>query len=397
MRPPQAVVFLALGLFGLYCIEFGVVGILPAIIERFQVTAQRAGLLVGLFALVVAALGPLLVLLASRWRRKPVLVGALWLFAGVSALSAYADSFGALLGLRLLAALFHPVYFSLAMVAAAALYPPGQATRAGAHALVGTSMGMVLGIPITTWVAAQFSYEASFLFCAAANAVAALGLAARLPPAPAAAALPYGRQLAILRKPALWLAIAAAVLIFAAMFSLYAYAAAYLGREAGMDGGMTSVTLVVFGAGGVLGNLAAGRLLGANAARTVLLHPLALAAAYLVLHFCGARATPAAMAFIALFWGAAHTSGLIVAQVWLTAEAREAPEFAVGVYISAINLGVTVGALAGGWGIARFGMAGAVFSGLLFAALALAVIAAKLLLYGAPGKSQDLAPLVAPL
>lgn len=154
-------------------------------------------------------------------------------------------------------------------------------------------------------------------------------------------------------------------------------------------------------------NLAAGRLLGANAARTVLLHPLALAAAYLLLHFCGGRATPAAMAFIALFWGAAHTSGLIVAQVWLSAEAQEAPEFAIGVYISAINLGVTVGALAGGWSIARFGMAGAIFSGLLFAALALALIVAKLLLYGAPwrralsrcaavaapGKSQDLTPL----
>ncbi|MDC8758120.1 MFS transporter [Janthinobacterium fluminis] len=384
MRRPHPLIFLATGLFGVYCIEFGVVGILPAIIERYRVTAQQAGLLVGMFALVVAALGPFLVLLASRWRRKTVLVASLWLFAAVSALSAYADSFAALMGWRLVAALCHPVYFSLAMVAAAALYPPAQASRAGAHALVGTSMGMVLGIPMTTWVAAQYSYQASFLLCAAANAVAALGVMLWLPSAPAGAALPYGRQLAILRKPALWLNIAAAVMIFAAMFSLYAYAAEYLRRETGMDGRMISAMLVIFGVGGVLGNLLAGSLLAGNAARTVLLHPLALAAAYLLLHYGAGQAGTAAMAAIALFWGAAHTSGLIVTQVWLTSEAREAPEFAVGVYISAINLGVTVGSLAGGWGISRFGMAGTIGSGLLFAALAAALVGARLALYGAP-------------
>ncbi|MGK5063899.1 hypothetical protein [Janthinobacterium sp. LB3P112] len=49
---------------------------------------------------------------------------------------------------------------------------------------------------------------------------------------------------------------------------------------------------------------------------------------------------------VALFWGAAHTSGLIVTQVWCSSEAREAPAFAIGVYIAAINLGVTVGAMA---------------------------------------------------
>ncbi|MHC8306367.1 hypothetical protein [Pseudomonas sp. PB3P13] len=35
--------FIALGLFGVYTIEFGVVGILPVIIERYSVSASEAG------------------------------------------------------------------------------------------------------------------------------------------------------------------------------------------------------------------------------------------------------------------------------------------------------------------------------------------------------------------
>jgi len=380
---PHPILFLALGLFGVYCIEFGVVGILPLIMQRFAVSASRAGMLVGLFALVIAAAGPFLVLLATRWRRKPVLMVSLCVFALASVASAFAPRFEWLLALRVVPALFHPVYFSLAMVAAAALYPPHESARAGAHAFTGTSMGMVLGIPLTTWIAAQYGYEASFLACAAVNLLAALGLHLFLPDTPHSAPLAYGRQLAILRKPALWLNIAAAMLVFAAMFSVYAYATAYLQEVAGLTARQTGLLLVVFGVGGVAGNLYAGRQLGRHLLRTVLLQPLLLCLSYALLYRYAATAGWA-IAVLALFWGAAHTSGLIVTQMWLSSEAREAPAFAIGVYVAAINLGVTVGALSGGAAIARYGMQGALASGVLLAVLALAVIGLKVALFRAP-------------
>jgi len=74
--------------------------------------------------------------------------------------------------------------------------------------------------------------------------------------------------------------------------------------------------------------------------------------------------------------------------VWLSGEAQEAPAFAIGVYIAAINLGVTVGALAGGMAIARYGMQGAIASGGLFAALALVVIVFKVWRYRVPSLSM---------
>lgn len=64
MKILSPIFFIALGLFGVYCIEFGVVGILPLIMERYAISASQAGWLVGVFAITIALLGPLLVLLS---------------------------------------------------------------------------------------------------------------------------------------------------------------------------------------------------------------------------------------------------------------------------------------------------------------------------------------------
>lgn len=373
--------FIALGLFGLYTLEFGVVGILPVIVERFGVTVPQAGLLIGLFALVVAVFGPFLVLVTSRFDRKAVLGWTLFGFSICSVLAAYAPNFPALMALRVIPALMHPIFFSAAFATAATLYPPERAAQATTHAFVGTTLGIVFGVPMTTWVAARFGYEASFLFTAGVTTLAGVGLLAKLPPQARSVALTFGHQLSILRKPALWLNIAATVMVFAAGFAVYSYAAEYLRRKTGMDGQAISAMLVLFGVGGFLGNLYTGRLISRNVLRTVLLYPVAVIAAYAVLSACGSASIPS-MVVIVLFWGAAHTSGLVVTQTWLSSVATEAPDFGNSLYLSAANAGVVLGAYCGGLFIDAFGIAGVIWCGCLFALLALLAITVKAGLYG---------------
>ncbi|WP_231637304.1 MFS transporter [Paenibacillus sp. FJAT-27812] len=378
-RAATPIFFIALGLFGVYTIEFGVVGILPAIIERYDVSTSQAGMLVGLFALVIALAGPFMVLLLSPYNSKKVMLLCLLIFAGSSIGSAYAPNFYVLLALRVIPALFHPVYFSLAFAAAASLYSKEKATEASAKAFVGTSMGMVLGIPITTYLVDQISYEASFLFCAAVNIAASTGIALMLPKPPSAEKISYGKQLGILRKIPLWINISASTFLFAAMFSVYSYSAEYLKQVMGMSGNAISVMLIVFGISGMSGNLLAGKLIGLNMVKTTILHPLVLAISFLLLYLGEASFVP--IVIITVLWGAAHTSGLIVTQIWLTSEAPEAPEFATGVYISFINLGVFIGSAAGGWFLTAFGMKGVIGSGLLFILLAMVCIVVKVIFF----------------
>lgn len=376
MNSRRSLLFIALGLFGLYAVEFGVIGILPAIIQRHGITVAQAGWLVALFAGVVAVCGPVMVLWLARFERRKVLAVSLLIFSLCSLLSAWAPSFAVLMALRVPSALLHPVFFSVAFASALSLYPADRAAHATSMAFLGTTLGLVLGVPLSTWIEATVSYEASFYFSAVVNLVAAAGLWVMLPPRPKTRVASQQNPLLVLRTKRVWLAVATAVCMFAAMFSVYSYAAEYLAREVHLGGEAISLLLVVFGVGGVLGNLIAGRALGRQLAWTVLSYPIVLASAYSVL-LVFSSASFAAMLSICLLWGAAHTSGLIVSQMWMTSAAPDAPEFATSLYVSAANLGVVLGAFVGGSFIESVGMPGVIWSGWLFAGLAVVFVLAR--------------------
>lgn len=371
--------FITLGIFGIINTELGVVGLLPMIMQKYRVTAPQAGMLVSFFALIIALFGPWITLLMSRWNRKMVLWGVLALFALSNLVSAFAPTFSILLVFRIITAFFHPVYFSIAFVSAALLSDKERAAQSSAKVFLGVSLGMVIGIPITSYVANQFSLGAAFVFSSVVNGVACLGIAFMVPPVTNdQKSASIGGQLGVLRKPTLWLKIGATCFVLAAMFAVYSYFAEYMGQHRGMSGNIVSMLLVVFGVSGVVGNWFAGKLLGRHLTRTVLLYPIALAVCYILLN--EARVSLIWIGVIVVLWGAVHTSGLIVSQIWLTSEAPEAPEFANSLFVSFANLGVTIGTAAGGWLIARAGTGEAVWGGFLFATLALLCIVASSIL-----------------
>ncbi len=379
-KPLAVMPFIVLGLFGLYTLELGVVGILPLIVERFGVTIAQAGLLMSVFAIVVAASGPFLVLLASRIERRRVLTVSLFCFSVCSILSAFAPNYATLMGLRVLPALLHPVFFSAAFAAAVSLYPRERAAHATTLAFVGTTLGLVFGVPLTTLVADVVSYEAAILFCGLATLVAGIGLLVQLPRQDSAQALSFGHQLSILRRPSVWLAIAATVLVFMTKFAVYSYAAEYL-KGGGLNAGAISGLLLVFGVGGVAGNLLAGRMLATRMVATATAFPLLLAAVYAALPYM-LDLSLGMLALSVFIWGAIHTSGMVITQTWLTRTALEAHEFATSLYVSFANAGIAIGAWIGGIRIEAAGVPGIIGTGLGFAALALIAILLKGLLYG---------------
>ena len=324
---------------------------------------------------------PTLVTIVAGRPPRTVLIWFMLMFAVFNAMSAFAPNFETLMALRVIPAMLHPVFFAAAFSTAVSLYPKERAAHATALAVVGTTLGLVLGVPLTTWVGARISYEASFYFCALATAVAALGVWIKLPDHARAAPLSFGKQLAVLRSLSVWLAIMATVLVFSTMFSVYSYAAEYLKTQVGMDGRTISLMLVIFGIGGVVGNLLVGRVLSRHLVVTAVGYPVVLAMAYLVLYGFGSQSW-VSMSVIVLLWGAAHTCGLVVTQVWLTSSAPQAHEFATSLYVSSANAGVVIGASMGGLFINAFGTTGVIGCGLVFAGLSLLVIAWKALAFG---------------
>ncbi|WP_276914160.1 MFS transporter [Aneurinibacillus aneurinilyticus] len=370
------IIFLALGVFGIITTEMGIIGVLPQITQKFHISTSQAGYLVSIFALIVAISGPFLTLLASGINRKVILLTAVLMFAISNIVYAYTTKFEVMLAFRILPAIFHPVFFSIALVTAAQLVPPEKSSKAITKVFAGITVGFAFGVPLTSYLAEKNSLEAAFLFGAAVSMIAFIGILAWLPSMPVKEKMSFGKQLGILRKPELWLTIIAVIFIFAAMFSVYSYFAEYLGQVAHMNGSWISIMLMAFGITMIVGNFLFGGFLHKSMTKTVLIFPLLYAAVYLFTYYLGSYVFP--MAVIVFIWGAVHSGGLIVSQALLMTEAKEAPEFGNSLFVSFSNVGITVGASIGGWFISYLGIHQLIWSGIMFTLLAFLLIIIKM-------------------
>lgn len=385
-KGPLLILILALGVFGIITTEMGIVGVLPEVSQKFHISTAQAGLLVSIFALVVAVSGPFATLLASGMNRKLVLGLSVLMFAVSNVVYAVSGQFETLVIFRVIPALFHPVFFSIALVVAAQLVSPEKSGQAVTKVFAGITVGFAFGVPLTSFLAEQISLEAAFLFAAAVNAAACAGIWLWLPSMPVTKKMSYGKQLRILRKPAVWLNIAAVCCLFAAMFAVYGYFAEYLGQVTHMNGSWISAMLMAFGVIMIAGNFLFGASLTRNMLGTVIAFPLLYIVIYLLVYLLGESPLP--MAAMVFLWGMIHSGGLIVSQTWLMTEMQEAPEFGNSLFVSFSNLGITLGTSLGGWFISRLGIHQLIWSGMLFAALALALVLLKLKVYGHNAKEQ---------
>ncbi|MBK0000460.1 MFS transporter [Erwinia sp. S38] len=377
MQNKSALLLLALSVavFGVITTEIAIIGLLPKLVSQLHVTPTQVGFLVSIYAIIVAVTGPFITLMLSGLNKKTVLLSILVVFIVSNLIYASTDVFSLMLVFRILPALAHAVFFAVALVVAANAVPKEKAAGATAKVFAGVAIGLVLGVPLSSLIADHFSLSAAFYFGAAACVLAFIGVLFLMPSMPAREKVSFSSQLSVLRKGKLWLTISTVTLIFAAMFSSFSYIADYLSRVTHLNNNAISAMLILFGVCGFAGNFVFSGFLQKNVVKTTVFYPLLFTVLLLLVWFVGF--SPLLMCLLTVFWGAFHSSGLVVSQTWLMREASEAPEFANSLYMSFSNLGITLGSLTGGWFIARLGTHSVVLSSVIFALLAFVSILIK--------------------
>ncbi|WP_299095471.1 MFS transporter [uncultured Metabacillus sp.] len=364
---------LAVGVFGILNTEMGVIGLLPSIADLFNVSISQAGLTVSLFALAIAVSGPTMPLLFSGINRKKVMLLVLSVFVVGNIASVFVTNFTLLLIIRIALALFHPVYCSMAFTVAASSVKPEEAPKAVSKVFIGISAGMVAGVPIASFIDSAFSYEMAMAFFAIVNTFVLVATLIFVPSMPVEERQSYGEQIAVLKKPIIWVSIVAVILLNASVFGVYSYIAEYLETVTQMSPNTISLTLFVFGGANIIGNIVAGRILTNSPIKSILTFPLLLSVVYILLFFTGEITVP--VVIITFLWGI--LAGGIMAninQYLISSSAPEAPDFANGLFISACNVGTTVGSAAGGLLISQMGTPYVVLVGILSLILSLAFI-----------------------
>lgn len=370
------VFILTAGVFGIINTEMGVIGILPLIAEHFHVTVPEAGWTVSIFALVVAISAPIMPLLFSGINRKKVMLLALGVFTLSNIISMLTSNFTLLLIARALPAFLHPVYVSMAFTVAAASVSKEKAPKAVAQVFIGVSAGMVLGVPVTSYIASEVSFTMGMMFFTVVNALVFMATLLFVPSMPVKEKLSYGAQLNVLKKKIIWYSIMAVTSINGALFGFFSYMSDYLRTVTEVSYSVISILLMIYGLANITGNVIAGKQLATNPIRSMIFIPFALFTFYICIFVLGEWL--AAMTVIILILGILAGYGQNTMQYMITEAAPEAPDFANGLFLLSANLGTTVGAAACGAFITFFDTRYSVIGSLLFLAVSIVFVVLRI-------------------
>ncbi len=120
---------------------------------------------------------------------------------------------------------------------------PEDAPKAVSKVFIGVSAGMVLGVPVSSYLASTFSLPIAMSFFGIVNLITFLATIFMVPSMPVTERKSYGEQLSVLKKPVLWISMIGFILMNASIFGVFSYASDYLNNVSNMS--WTVISLVV--------------------------------------------------------------------------------------------------------------------------------------------------------
>ncbi len=366
MTFPLALVALMIAAFSIGTSEFVITGLLPDVAGDLGVSIPRAGLLVTGYALGVTFGSPVMAVALARLPRRPALLGLVAIFVIGNAACALAPTYGLLMAARVLTALCHGTFFGIGALVATQIVPPGQRSRAIALLFAGLTLANVLGVPGGTALGQWLGWRATFWAIVPIGFVAAAALAVWLPRLPGDAGGRGWREVAVLARPQVALAMLASALVSGGLFATFTYITPLLENVGGLSPQRVTIALLLFGLGTTVGMLLGGRLADWRQIPALAGMLTALVAASIALGLVAGIGW-AAMALLP-FWGATMFGCGPALQTRVVDHSTGAPTLASALNQSAFNLGNAGGAWLGASAL----VAGVPLSGLPYLTAALA-------------------------
>ncbi|WP_316779372.1 MFS transporter [Pedobacter antarcticus] len=361
-----------LGVIGIISTEFGVIGILPQIAEYYNINIGTAGYLLSIFALTIALTGPFMVLYASKFDKKKIMMYALGLFFISNFLSIFSPPFWLLMILRILPAILHPAFFSMVIAAATKDTSPQMQMRLTSIIIGGIALAQVTLIPFTTFIASIYTWQLSYVIQGLVIFITLVIIYKFLPSMPNKEIKSFKNQLSILVRPKFIAGTAVNLFLITAWFCSYSYFADYLSKAKGLSTQEISYMLFLFGAMGVISNFLAGRLLGKYMTLTTLFF---ITGTFLVpFAFEYTNGSILSVALVVGFWGIMYGPCFLIGVGHMVSAAPDAKEFANSLQTSFGNLGVSLGTATGGWFINHYGILITPWVGIGFGVLAIVAI-----------------------
>ncbi|MCI2772074.1 MFS transporter [Staphylococcus warneri] len=346
MRENKMMFFIfMLGTFTVGMAEYVVTGLLTQISDDMHVSISSAGLLVSVYAISVAVIGPFMRIFTMKvhaHRLLPVLVA---IFIVSNLVGMLAPNFNVLLLSRLMSAAMHAPFFGVCMSVAAAVAPPAKKPQAIALVQAGLTIAVMIGVPFGSFLGGLANWRVVFGIMIILAVITMLGMIKFTPHVSLSAEANISKELTVFKNPHILIVISIIVFGYSGVFTTYTFMEPMIHDYAPFKIIGLTVCLFLFGLGGVIGNLVTGSV-PEHALTKYLFYTFFLLFITIILFVTFVHYAVLALLICFLFgFGTFGTTPLLNSKIILSA--HEAPLLASTLAASIFNVANFIGAILG--------------------------------------------------